>query len=65
MAILQSAFFNSDFSPRLVHRLDKETSGVLVVALTRKMAVHLSSLFKERKVNKTYWAYNRWISCDK
>ena len=53
---LQSAFFNSDFSPRLVHRLDKETSGVLVVALTRKMAVHLSSLFKERKVNKTYWA---------
>ena len=53
---LQSAFFNSDFSPRLVHRLDKETSGVLVVALTRKMAVYLSSLFKERKVNKTYWA---------
>ena len=53
---LQSTFFNSDFSPRLVHRLDKETSGVLVVALTRKMAVHLSSLFKERKVNKTYWA---------
>ena len=53
---LQSAFFNSDFSPRLVHRLDKETSGVLVVALTRKMAVHLSSLFKERKVNKTYRA---------
>ena len=53
---LQSAFFNSDFSPRLVHRLDRETSGVLVVALTRKMAVHLSSLFKERKVNKTYWA---------
>lgn len=53
---LQSAFFNSNFSPRLVHRLDRETSGVLVVALTRKMAVHLSNLFQERKVNKTYWA---------
>jgi len=53
---LQSAFFNSNFSPRLVHRLDRETSGVLVVALTRKTAVHLSNLFQERKVNKTYWA---------
>ena len=53
---LQSAFFNSNFSPRLVHRLDRETSGVLVVALTRKIAVHLSNLFQERKVNKTYWA---------
>ena len=53
---LQSAFSNSNFSPRLVHRLDRETSGVLVVALTRKTAVHLSNLFQERKVNKTYWA---------
>ncbi|MDG1152849.1 MAG: RluA family pseudouridine synthase [Hyphomicrobiales bacterium] len=53
---LKSAFFNSSFSPRLVHRLDKETTGVLVVALTRKIAVYLSNLFQERKVNKTYWA---------
>ena len=48
---LKSAFFNSSFSPRLVHRLDKETTGVLVVALTRKIAVYLSNLFQERKVN--------------
>ena len=53
---LQAAFLNSGLCPRLVHRLDKETSGVLVVALTRQMAIHLSSLFKERKVKKTYWA---------
>ena len=49
---LKSAFFNSSFSPRLVHRLDKETTGVLVVALTRKIAVYLSNLFQERKVNR-------------
>ena len=53
---LKSAFFNSSCSPRLVHRLDKETTGVLVVALTRKIAVYLSNLFQKRKVNKTYWA---------
>ena len=51
---LQSAFFDTDINPRLVHRLDKETSGVLVIALKRKMAIHLANLFKERKVKKTY-----------
>ena len=53
---LQSAFFDTDINPRLVHRLDKETSGVLVIALKRKVAIHLANLFKERKVKKTYWA---------
>ena len=53
---LRSAFFDSGLTPRLVHRLDKETSGLLVVALTRKSAVYLANLFQKRKVNKTYWA---------
>ena len=53
---LRSAFFDSNITPRLVHRLDKETTGLLVVALTRKTAIYLANLFQKRKVNKTYWA---------
>lgn len=43
-------------APRLVHRLDKDTSGVLVVAKTLTMARWLTQAFKERKIEKTYWA---------
>lgn len=42
--------------PRLVHRLDRETSGVLVVARTRSAAVRLTQAFRERKTRKVYWA---------
>lgn len=41
---------------RLVHRLDRDTSGVFVVAKTLEMATHLTTLFKEGNVQKTYWA---------
>lgn len=41
--------------PRLVHRLDRETSGLLVVAKSRKVAADLSAAFRTRKVRKTYW----------
>ena len=40
----------------LVHRLDKDTSGLLIVALTQAMATELSRLFRERLVRKTYLA---------
>lgn len=40
----------------IVHRLDKETSGLLVVAKTEKAYSDLSGQFKERKVAKKYWA---------
>jgi 23S rRNA pseudouridine1911/1915/1917 synthase len=40
----------------IVHRLDKETSGVLLIAKTSEMFVHLQQLFKERKVEKSYIA---------
>ena len=40
----------------LVHRLDKDTSGVLVVALNQTTKNWLSKLFEERKVKKTYLA---------
>lgn len=40
----------------IVHRLDKETSGILVVAKTPEAFVNLQAQFKERKVQKTYIA---------
>jgi len=41
--------------PRLVHRLDRDTSGVLVVARTRLAAVKLTEAFRARETKKTYW----------
>ena len=42
--------------PRLVHRLDRDTSGVLVVARTRFSAMKLAEAFRARETKKTYWA---------
>lgn len=42
--------------PRLVHRLDRDTSGVLVVARTRLAAVKLTEAFRTRDTKKMYWA---------
>ncbi len=42
--------------PRLVHRLDRDTSGVLVVARSRLAAMKLAEAFKKRETKKTYWA---------
>ena len=45
-------FINS--SPYAVHRIDKETTGVLIVAKNRKYAQLFTSLFRIRKIHKTY-----------
>ncbi len=42
--------------PRLVHRLDRDTSGVLLVAKTRAAAAKLGRIFQTRSAAKTYWA---------
>ncbi len=42
--------------PRLVHRLDKDTSGVLLLARSAKVARELGDAFKGRDVKKIYWA---------
>ena len=42
--------------PRLVHRLDMDTSGLLVLARTAGTAAKLASAFRSRHVVKTYWA---------
>ena len=42
--------------PKLVHRLDKDTSGVLVLARTDRVARALSEAFRHRNTRKIYWA---------
>ncbi|MGL4637694.1 MAG: RluA family pseudouridine synthase [Beijerinckiaceae bacterium] len=42
--------------PRLVHRLDRDTTGVLVVARSRKAAAELGASFRARATKKIYWA---------
>ena len=42
--------------PLLVHRLDRDTSGVIVIAKRRAVAASLGKLFATRNVKKTYWA---------
>jgi 23S rRNA pseudouridine1911/1915/1917 synthase len=46
----------NDSRPGIVHRLDKDTSGVIVIAKNDKSHQHLSQQFAERKVKKTYKA---------
>jgi tRNA pseudouridine32 synthase / 23S rRNA pseudouridine746 synthase len=43
-------------APALAHRLDRETSGCLVLGRHRKALAHLGLLFKHARVGKTYWA---------
>ena len=43
-------------SPALAHRLDRDTSGCLVLGRHRKALALLGKLFKNGKVGKTYWA---------
>src|SRR5262249_9063165 len=42
--------------PVLVHRLDRETSGVLLIARTRQIAAELGEIFRSRQATKVYWA---------
>jgi 23S rRNA pseudouridine955/2504/2580 synthase len=42
--------------PLLVHRLDRDTSGIIVIAKRRAVAAALGKLFATRIVKKTYWA---------
>jgi 23S rRNA pseudouridine955/2504/2580 synthase len=47
--------------PRLVHRLDRDTSGVLLVAKHREAAAKLGRVFQTRSAAKTYWALVRGV----
>ncbi|WP_304167113.1 RluA family pseudouridine synthase [Phenylobacterium aquaticum] len=53
---LLSAWGEGLTRPRLVHRLDRDTSGVLVLGKTPAAAAKLAGAFARRKAQKTYWA---------
>jgi len=52
---------DADTRPRLVHRLDRDTSGVLVVAKRRQVAAKMGRMFQTRSVRKIYWAVVRGL----
>jgi 23S rRNA pseudouridine955/2504/2580 synthase len=54
--MLDSLRDKSGQRPRLVHRLDKDTSGCLLVAKTRFAATALAKTFRTRSARKIYWA---------
>ena len=53
---LRETKYFKDTKPFIVHRLDKETSGILIVAKNREYAQLFTSLFRIRKIHKTYLA---------
>ena len=54
--VLKDSKYFENTKPYIVHRLDKETSGILIVAKTREYAQLFTSLFRIRKIHKTYIA---------
>ncbi len=48
--------FDADEQPRLIHRLDKDTSGILIMARNRLTSAQLSEAFRNRETRKIYWA---------
>ena len=55
-AMLDELRFGADERPRLVHRLDKDTSGTLVLARSARAARFLTGAFREKTARKIYWA---------
>lgn len=54
--LLDGLRFGFEERPRLVHRLDKDTSGLLLIARTGQSAKRLSESFRDRETEKLYWA---------
>ena len=57
--MLDSLKFERTVRPKLVHRLDRDTSGVLLVARTALAASGLAEALKHREASKIYWALVR------
>jgi 23S rRNA pseudouridine955/2504/2580 synthase len=55
-AMLDALRSDGDERPRLVHRLDRDTTGALLIARTPGVAAKLAAAFRGRDVEKTYWA---------
>ena len=54
--ILKNTKYFENSKPFIVHRIDKDTSGILIIAKNRKFAQLFTSLFRIRKIHKTYLA---------
>lgn len=54
--LLDALKFGYKDRPKMVHRLDKDTSGVLLIARTDRIARHLSEAFRLKTTRKIYWA---------
>ena len=52
----EALMFNRDTKPHLVHRLDRDTSGVLIMGRHPQAASKLSKIFQSRFIEKVYWA---------
>lgn len=57
--LLDALKFENDERPKLVHRIDKDTSGILLLARNRKYADLLTKAFREHTLQKTYLALVR------
>jgi 23S rRNA pseudouridine955/2504/2580 synthase len=55
-ALAEALKFGRSEKPMLVHRLDKDTSGVLLLARSARIARRLSEAFRARETRKIYWA---------
>ena len=55
-ALLDALRFDSGERPRLVHRLDKDTSGVLLIARHAAAAAFFARAFRDKTTRKVYWA---------
>ncbi|MDR0401493.1 MAG: RluA family pseudouridine synthase [Endomicrobium sp.] len=49
-------YFNGSCTPYLIHRLDKDTSGVIIFAKNEKSKIYISKQFQSRTVKKIYYA---------
>lgn len=59
--LLDALKFGNEERPKLVHRIDKDTSGILILARHRKMADILTKAFREHTLQKTYLALARGV----
>lgn len=55
-ALLDGLKFDAEQRPKLVHRLDRDTSGCLVLARHPRAAAFLGEAFRDRETHKIYWA---------
>jgi 23S rRNA pseudouridine955/2504/2580 synthase len=59
--MLDQLAFEKNTRPKLVHRLDRDTSGVLLVARTAQAAAGLSRALQARDASKVYWALTKGV----